>query len=744
METPQHTFVPETGQPSQRRRKARLACNSCRARKTGCDGRKPVCSACSLRGWEDKCGYPDSVMQQSTALTLVELDQRLLKLEYDARADLNAPRKPAPDGGALSPASTSGPAAAGPGDDRGLSPTVDALATDKPTTASTNSIFMRQGLEAARHSHDPSESPTSELESPTFPDLVGFAMPALGNPLDAVDPRAMVLPQRQLADALLRDYWQNFHSVFPFLHWFMFETKYCFIWKEKAAPSEAFEELLFYATLNMVLALGCLRNETIPPGQRQYYANEFYKRSIQLISAETLDASSIPIVQLLLLRAMYTYFAGRADRCWLASGAAVRVAIGLGFQLHATPKRQLSQLEREMHRRVWYGGCVCLDQVLSSTFGRPGMIFPGLTQTPLPLDIDEEYLSTTEEGTQPPGIPSRMDMVLYSVKILVVLEEMRAAQRAPRLKLDQSSDEFTVPDPGAVLSVDSKIEDLLNGLPHHLRPDADLSNMSLNEDTIKFFRVQSHAVRFRMLLLRVFLLRPSLLAEAERWTTRNTSAPQPASLVLQERFHHELCTLCLTTVHSVLEEIHKDLATSGGMSAWYALHFTFASATVLLVATLSPKLGVSLETEPTKSSWARAMAILDAHKTHVASAARGMEVLRRYRESITLRAGARTGSISSSVQGIPHISLYPPPPPQGGHDHQPQQQQTQQQTQQQQYGQPQQQQQAWDQSQAMPTPPPMAGMGMMEGLDGLLTSDSLDEAWLTNQDFGQGGWMLRD
>ncbi len=68
MGTAQHTFVPETGQPGQRRRKARLACNPCRARKTGCDGRKPVCSACSLRGWEDKCGYPDSVMQPSAAL----------------------------------------------------------------------------------------------------------------------------------------------------------------------------------------------------------------------------------------------------------------------------------------------------------------------------------------------------------------------------------------------------------------------------------------------------------------------------------------------------------------------------------------------------------------------------------------------------------------------------------------------------------------------------------------------------
>jgi hypothetical protein len=33
--------------------------------------------------------------------------------------------------------------------------------------------------------------------------------------------------------------------------------------------------------------------------------------------------------------------------------------------------------------------------------------------------------------------------------------------------------------------------------------------------------------------------------------------------------------------------------------------------------------------------------------------------------------------------------------------------------------------------------------GMMVGLDEFLVSDSLDEAWLTTQDFGQGNWMLR-
>lgn len=260
--------------------------------------------------------------------------------------------------------SSSGPAASVVDDNREHQGLADPFSADYPMAA-TNIAFVRQGLEVAgaRHSHDPttrSESPASGSQSPTFPDLAGFAMQTQEQPLDEFDPHALILPPRPFADDLLRWYWQNFHSIFPFLHWPMLKTRYNAVWKEKTNARPTFDELLFYAILNMILATGCLRNENLPLGQRHEYGDAFYKRSLRLISMETLDTASISIVQLLLLRGVYLYFAGRADRCWLISGAAIRVAVGLG--LHTTPKRQLNQLEREMRRRVWFGGCICLDQ----------------------------------------------------------------------------------------------------------------------------------------------------------------------------------------------------------------------------------------------------------------------------------------------------------------------------------------------------------------------------------------------
>ncbi|GAB1320014.1 Fungal-specific transcription factor domain-containing protein [Madurella fahalii] len=738
METPTHAFVAETGQSTQRRRKARLACNPCRARKTGCDGRKPVCSACSLRGWDDKCDYPDSVMQPSTALTLVDIDRRLQRLEKDARADPGTSQRAAPD--AVPPAGLDN-ASAQSRDSLvlGASPDTPAEEDEIDVTISANSTFMRHGLEAAARPtlpHDPSTSstlPKTALDSPVFPSLVGFSWDALEQPYGDVLPQPIVLPPRPFADDLLRWYWQHVHAIFPFLHWPTFKSQYHALWKPRNPPdssAQKFEEIVFHASLNMVLALACQRNDSLSLEQRQHQAEEFYTRSRRLISIESIDTASLPVVQLLLLRGMYLYFSGRADRCWLMVGTAVRVAIGIS--LHVTPKKPLNQLEREMRRRVWHGGCVPLDQILASTFGRTG-ITQSVTQPPLPLAIDDEYLSTTQEGRQPDNVPSRMELILQSARNLEVVEALRTAARSPRLKISYTGGEFTVPDPTFVLRINSMIDDQLESLPPHLRIGADYSKMPITDDDVVCFRNQSDAVRFRLLCLRILALRPSLLAEAHRWaSSAGWTGQTSASLMLQERLHQEACLLCLTTVHAILEEVYGSLTANLQTSPWYALHFAFASATVLLVATLSPNLGVNLDMEPAKSSWDRALAIMEFHKTHVVSAMQGIEVLQRYRQSISLRVAARMG-VSPTTRNLQDIVMAQTahPPEQG----QIKEEQLQPQLQQEQYA------QSWEPAQAA-LAPSMAGMGMMGGLDAYLTSESLDAAWLNMQDFGQGDWIL--
>lgn len=55
--------------PPRKRRRTRLACHSCRARKVGCDGNRPYCTACSMRGQVDQCIYQQQDLSNPTKVS---------------------------------------------------------------------------------------------------------------------------------------------------------------------------------------------------------------------------------------------------------------------------------------------------------------------------------------------------------------------------------------------------------------------------------------------------------------------------------------------------------------------------------------------------------------------------------------------------------------------------------------------------------------------------------------------------
>jgi hypothetical protein len=231
---------------------------------------------------------------------------------------------------------------------------------------SSNISFLREVIELQAPEMDteqPSQSTTCPEER-TMPDLLGFTVvqsPSLAYNVDPIS-----LPERQFTDALFYCFWDFIHPVFPILHRPSFITTYDHLWQQvmpSAHPCEKInDDVVFHATLNMVLALGCQRSEQIPSAQRNQFADSFYRRSHRLVSIETLDFSSLEIVQLLLLRAIYLHYTTYANRCWNMVGVALRVAQGLGLHLEQTSPSK-NQLKREMRRRVWHN-CITLDRYL--------------------------------------------------------------------------------------------------------------------------------------------------------------------------------------------------------------------------------------------------------------------------------------------------------------------------------------------------------------------------------------------
>ncbi|KAF5681232.1 hypothetical protein FHETE_21 [Fusarium heterosporum] len=342
------------------------------------------------------------------------------------------------------------------------------------------------------------------------------------------------------------------------------------LWQQSISPACSYkqtnDEVVFHATLNMVFALGCQRSEHISSAERIRFADSFYKRSQQLISIETLDFSSLQIVQLLLLRAIYLHYTKYADRCWNMVGVAVRVAQGLGLHLEQSSSSS-NQLKREMRRRVWHN-CIALDRLSATTFGRP-VLHSRRHAIPLPEPIDDEYLSESDEGCQPENSPSRISFFIHSMKLFDILDEV--------LRLFYSHGYQNLADDGTVIPAQylsdlprlcSELDQFVENLPDHLKPGSYMG----------------------------------------------------------------------------------------------AVEVTFAAASTLLAASLFPDLEVNLDLDPAKTSWKRALQIFEFHKSHVESAAKGIEALEKYRmrfssfakkhQSIDSNDGQITGHISFDIDSV--------------------------------------------------------------------------------------------
>jgi len=87
---------------------------------------------------------------------------------------------------------------------------------------------------------------------------------------------------------------------------------------------------------------------------------------------------------------------------------------------------------------------------------------------PLPALIDDEYLSETGEGQQPPNLPSRLELFVYSIKLNNIREKLprHKVQNAPTGKR-----RFSGQDIGTTLQIMTEVDRFVETLPSHLRAE---------------------------------------------------------------------------------------------------------------------------------------------------------------------------------------------------------------------------------------------------------------------------------
>lgn len=238
--------------------------------------------------------------------------------------------------------------------------TIDSESRDNCLYGESSTIdFVRQVTRATGADDTTRRSPRQESLDATRSDQ-SIKLVSLDSIVDSNENLA-TLPLRRNADDFIHCFWEFVQPLFPVLHRTSFTERYKSLWLPDTIPQSTEDELVFMSNLNLMFALGCQFSDRIPPAHKVQAANEFYKKSRRVLLYDILGSTSVQVVQWLLLSSIYLQSTSRASHCWNSVGLAIRQAQGLGLHLERSESTPISQIDREMRRRIWHT-CVVLDR----------------------------------------------------------------------------------------------------------------------------------------------------------------------------------------------------------------------------------------------------------------------------------------------------------------------------------------------------------------------------------------------
>ncbi|VUC27304.1 unnamed protein product, partial [Clonostachys rosea] len=586
-----------------KRRKIRIACQQCRDKKTRCDGARPVCQACVRKKLgPEHCVYLDPSSELSDTRYVQGLETRIRELEQVAR------------GGVLPPQGDHENVEIDeeeqPGDAMGASEGTPINSSNSlffgPSSAAAFMKSVQESLGTGGHGAHGAEDGVSSTASRASHRR---RMKLKRDMADLLD--GLTIPTRRLADTLLEVYWNNIHPFYPILHKPSFMRRYNEIWSQADSSRDELHYFNgnvqtlrgFHATLNIVLALGCIHARSDAPSLKS--AKTYYDRSNLLLQDADMEHGSVQLVQALVLTAQYLQSTDMANRCWITIGNAIRVAQGIGVQLDRPSE---SQAEREERRRTWWC-CILMDRVLSMTFGRPVMIV-WRTVVPKPEPIDDESLSEKPGSSSEPMELQELSMnafftqtlKLTDVLMLVLTNFYRPVEerRISTLSNDPIS-KLTL-----VVEVDNELARWREQLPHHLIFDPS----ELSGEANPIYTRQAALLHSRYLHLRILLFRP-ITMDLSSGVLMAAKEPQ-RSTDFQYMVISGCIRSCVAAVQELVNLLHIQLHGDCAPPRWYAVFYLFSAGTVLLSVLVSPDLqrAYTENLEGLLNTWSRCMEAL--------------------------------------------------------------------------------------------------------------------------------------
>ncbi|KAJ5658996.1 hypothetical protein N7507_005447 [Penicillium longicatenatum] len=415
---------------AQARRRSARACESCRQRKTKCDGKRPACGQCIYHN--NRCVYEEvkRIRDENKIKSLTNRVEKYEKTLRNVESEVDGPtarkiRK------ALR--SKDGPSTQDDDEDDsdssssvGSLEAVDIVGEDLNRNEHTRAagffgksseVSWMQKLEDSvgrSTSGEMSDSPHQEHseepagESAPIDDKIAREIPiAMMNyhldelDIPDVDPQSdpFGMPPRDQADQYFNAYMTFVNPFFSAIRQSTFTQQYLQYFNRLYDPIRRIDPpRKWLAVLNMIFAIGCRHCGLMDHANSGSYEDHvvFLMRARQLSLQDNIlfEPTGLQQIQLEFLVAVYLLCTGRVNRASKFANMALHSAISLGINLRLMDERT-DRASKEARCRLWWS-IYSLEHLLTSMHGRVSRVGESLCSIQLPTPVEEERFNEPE------------------------------------------------------------------------------------------------------------------------------------------------------------------------------------------------------------------------------------------------------------------------------------------------------------------------------------------------------------
>ncbi|KAM0541587.1 hypothetical protein ACHAPJ_013189 [Fusarium lateritium] len=484
------------------------ACLRCRQKKKRCDQKLPRCRLCELAGVECLAydaaakrqvprGYIHDLEEQVASLK-ARLRERGGVVEEDLEALQASPSIHPETPESFSAAIQTSEAGIANSPVQDLEFTVPANINIPGSNSTADRIL---DLARSRHGQEDSFSKVLLTEIMTFkmtPQTATFTITQPDSflkdtPSDIVgglDAGPISLPTKEVAQNLIKTYFQFANLGMPLLHEPTFQSKVEFLYGietrvidlEKTHITPESRIAVFFVLEVFAIALLSMQEAARIP---TWVTDRYHTTAVAALNAAGLP-NNVEGVQALVLIGQYSYHHPIAWATWKTIGAALRLAVELG--LHQDPVKKPDPLTLDVRRRTFWVAYM-MDRNISVALTMPIFLSDGVVSTDFPSDVEDEYI--TEDGTFLTDAP-----VSASKKITLHLLRYRQIQSQIRTVLGEKLSPYIT---GVVLDNTQWQQQMRQNIDTCYQESPDIESLAnLEKDVVETFKVTYNTALFHL------------------------------------------------------------------------------------------------------------------------------------------------------------------------------------------------------------------------------------------------------